>query len=53
MGVKAVQILFEGKGNRIVAMQQGKIVDFDITEALNMKRDFDVDLYNAALQVSI
>ncbi len=53
MGVKAVQLLFEGKGNRIVAMQQGKIVDFDITEALNMKRDFDVDLYNAALQVSI
>ncbi len=53
MGVKAVQILFEGKGNRIVAMQQGKIVDFDITEALNMKKDFDIDLYNAALQVSI
>lgn len=53
MGVKAVQLLFEGKGNRIVAMQQGKILDFDITEALNMKRDFDVDLYNAALQVSI
>ena len=53
MGVKAVKLLFEGKGNRIVAMQQGKIVDFDITEALNMKRNFDIDLYNAALEVSI
>ena len=53
MGVKAVKLLFEGKGNRIVAMQQGKIVDFDITEALNMKKEFDIDLYNAALQVSI
>ena len=53
MGVKAVELLFNGKGNRIVAMQNGKIVDFDITDALNMTKSFDIDLYKAALNVSI
>lgn len=37
MGHCAVELLEKGVGNRVVAMQNGKIVDFDITEALNMK----------------
>ena len=53
MGAKAVQLLLEGKGNRVVAMKQGEIVDFDITEALNMKKEFDRDLYKVALKISI
>lgn len=53
MGVKAVNLLFEGKANRIVAMQNGKIVDCDITKALEMKKEFDMELYQTALQVSI
>ena len=53
MGARAVQLLLEGKGNRVVAMQQGEIVDFDITEALNMKKEFDRDLYEVALKISI
>ena len=34
MGYKAVELLVQGKSNRVVAMRHGDIVDFDITEAL-------------------
>lgn len=53
MGFAAVKLLEDGKSNRVVAMQNGRIVDFDITEALNMKRVFDKDLYDIALKISI
>lgn len=53
MGAHAVKLLSEGKSARVVAMQNGRIVDFDITEALEMKKEFDLDLYETALKVSI
>ncbi|WP_101696924.1 6-phosphofructokinase [Clostridium minihomine] len=53
MGYHAVKLLEEGKSNRVVAMQNSQIVDFDITQALQMPRDFDADLYQIALKVSI
>lgn len=53
MGHKAVELLSQGIGNRVVAMTNGKIVDYDITEALDMKRVFDNDLYQIALDISI
>ncbi|MCH5201757.1 MAG: 6-phosphofructokinase [Oscillospiraceae bacterium] len=53
MGHKAVDILAEGKSKRVVAMKNGKIVDYDITEALDMKRVFDIDLYNVAKTISM
>lgn len=53
MGHHAVELLSQGIGDRVVAMQNGKIVDLDITEALNMKRVFDEELYNIAMDVSI
>lgn len=53
MGYKAVELLENDKGNRVVAMKNGVIVDFDITEALNMKRVFDKDLYDIAHTISI
>lgn len=53
MGNRAVELLSKGIGNRVVAMNNGRIVDFDITEALNMKRTFDTDLYKIALDISI
>lgn len=37
MGHKAVELLSQGIGDRVVAMTNGKIVDYDITEALNQK----------------
>ena len=53
MGCHAVDLLMEGKSNRVVVMQKGLITDFDITEALNMPRTFDYKLYNDAMRISI
>lgn len=52
MGYYAVNLLDKGIGNRVVAMQNGKIVDFDILEALAMKKPFDENLYNIANEIS-
>lgn len=53
MGHKAVELIASGVGNRVVAMKEGKILDYDITEALDMKHVFNTDLYNTALDISI
>ena len=53
MGHHAVELLSSGIGDRVVALQGGNIVDLDITEALNMQRVFDEELYNIAMDVSI
>ena len=53
MGYKAVELLKEGIGNRVVAMQKDEIVDFDIFEALNMKKTIDLNLYKIAHEISI
>lgn len=52
MGFHAVELLKQGIGNRVVAQKSGKIVDFDIQEALSMKKDFPMDLYNIANDIS-
>ncbi len=44
MGAYAVETLRAGRDNRIVAVQGGKIVDIEITEALNMTKPMDQDL---------
>ncbi len=49
----AVNLLVEGKSNRVVATQSGKLVDFDIDEALNMKKPFNLDKYQIAKEISI
>ena len=53
MGCHAVDLLLEGKSNRVVVMQKGQITDYDITEALEMPRTFDYKLYNDAMRISI
>ena len=54
MGHYAVkELLMKGIGNRVVASQNGEVVDFDIFEALNMTKHIDEDLYNIAMEVSI
>lgn len=52
MGYQAVKLLEEGKSNRVVALKQDQIVDYDIEEALKMKKDLDIDLYKMALEIS-
>jgi 6-phosphofructokinase 1 len=53
MGYKAVDLLNQGKGNRVVVMRDGKITDLDIDEALSMERVFDMELYKVAMTISI
>ena len=48
MGSKAALLLAEGKSNRLVAYKNGDYVDFDIQEALNMKKDIQEDQYEIA-----
>ena len=53
MGADAVRLLEKGIGNRVIALKDGRTVDYDILEALEMKRDIDRDLYQTAMEVSI
>lgn len=41
MGAYAVDMLCQGKSNRVVAYKDGQFVDYDINEALAMKKDID------------
>lgn len=45
MGAKAVELLADGKSNRVVAYKNGEYTDFDIQEALAMKKDIPEDQY--------
>ena len=45
MGSKAVDLLAEGKSNRVVAYKGGAFVDFDIQEALSMSKAIPEDEY--------
>ena len=53
MGYHAVELLNKGIGNRVVAMKGEDIVDFDITEALDMPRTFDEKMYKVSALLSI
>ncbi len=48
MGARAAELLVEGKSNRPVAYRKGEFVDFDIQEALNMKKDISEEQFNIA-----
>lgn len=53
MGHYAVDILLNGKSNRVVATQNDEILDFDIEEALQMKKPFDLNRLKMAHEISI
>ena len=53
LGHAAVELLREGKGNRVVGIKDNKVVDYDIYEALNMTKDLDMEMYNIANITSI
>lgn len=53
MAVHAVDLLKSDVCNRIVAMKEDKIVDFDIDEALSMTKELDPKLIEVAKVVSI
>ena len=45
LGYEAVQSLAEGRGNRIICTQDGKVVDLDMEEALAMTKVFEMERY--------
>jgi len=52
MGAYAADILCEGKSNRVVAFRNGEFVDYDIEEALQMKKDIPEYQYQISRQLS-
>ncbi|MDR2043190.1 MAG: 6-phosphofructokinase [Clostridium sp.] len=48
MGAYAVDILLEGKTNRVVGYKDGQFMDFDMEEALNMKKSINEYQYGVA-----
>ena len=48
----AVELLEQGIGDRVVGFQKGDVVDYDIHEGLAMRKQFPVDLYRIANEVS-
>ena len=53
MGAIAVDLLCEGKSNRLVAYKGGKFVDFDIDQALAMTKDISDYQFNIGRNLSI
>lgn len=47
-GVSAIDLLLDGKTNRVVGCKGKEIFDLDITEALSQKKKFDINLYKMA-----
>ncbi len=52
LGYKAVELIANGCKSRVVAVKDNKVVDYDIEEALAMKKSLDLDLVNVAKVVS-
>ena len=48
MGARAAELLCEGKSNRLVAYKHGEFVDFEIQEALQMKKDISEEQFEIA-----
>ena len=48
MGRHAVEGIIGGKSNRVVGIIDGNLQDFDITDALNMKKDLQESMYETA-----
>ncbi len=52
-GNKAVRLLKDGVGNRVIGIKDNKIIDMDIIEAVSMKKEFNYELYNTLQMISM
>lgn len=52
-GNKAVRLLNDGIGNRVVGTKNNKIIDMDIIEAVSMKKNFNYELYETLQMISM
>ena len=53
MGAYAVDLLCEGKSNRVVAYKDGRFVDYDVDEALAMQKHISDYQFNVGKNLSI
>lgn len=53
LGVRAVELLLDGKSARVVGIKENKIIDLEISEALAQKKVFDKEAYEMAKILSI
>ena len=53
MGAKAVDLLMEGKTNRVVGCQHGEFIDFDINEALQMQKEIPEYEYRISQELAL
>lgn len=52
-GNKAVRLLKDGIGNRVVGIHDNHIIDMDIIEAVSMKKQFNHELYETLQMISM
>lgn len=52
-GNKAVRLLKDGIGNRVVGIRKNEIIDMDIIEAVSMKKRFNYELYQTLQMISM
>ena len=52
-GNKAIRLLKDGIGNRVVGIRDNKIIDMDIIEAVSMKKTFNHELYETLQMISM
>ena len=52
-GNKAVRLLRDGIGNRVVGIHKNEIIDLDIIEAVSMKKKFNYELYETLQMISM
>ena len=53
MGAKAVELLMEGKSNRVVGYRHGEFIDFDINDALSMKKEIPAHQYEISKTLAL
>ncbi|WP_026092514.1 6-phosphofructokinase [Calidifontibacillus oryziterrae] len=53
LGARAVELLIDGKGGRMVGIENNQIVDHDISEIIARKHTIDVEMYKLSQELSI
>ena len=53
MGAKAVELLMAGKSNRVVGYRHGEFIDFDINDALSMKKEIPAHQYEISKTLAL
>jgi 6-phosphofructokinase 1 len=52
-GARAVELLMDGKGGRAVGIEENKLVDYDIIEALGKQHEINLNMYKLSKELSI